>query len=131
MDTTPPPVPQEMEKLEYQILHNDFPPLRALPIEKLLFTLGSLKNLQSSRYYPDREIGADTDIALDKQIATIVRSSWERIKFKDSLTPVQQHLLMELMSQYDATLENNWLLTPKGKIRIEFDPAWIKKLPDA
>jgi hypothetical protein len=120
-----------MEKLESQILRNDFPALRILPIEKLLFTLGSLKNLQSRRYYPEREIGTDTDIAMDKQIATIIRSTWSNIQFKDSLTAVQQFDLMELMGQYGVMLEKNWLLTPKGKVWIDFDPAWIKKLPDA
>lgn len=124
---TPPPVAQEVEILEHQILHNDFPAYRVSAIERLIHTVTSIAQFTSHRYLPDVEIGATGDSVANLRIAEVVARTWDSIKFHVSLTPTQQEVLMELLAQHGALLEKGWLLTPKGKLRINFDPIQIKK----
>lgn len=113
--------------MECQILRNDFPAHIALAIEVLVRTVGSLNQLTSRRYMPEHEIGAPDDTATNKRIAEKITGAWSRIKFSETLSAIQQEVLMELLALHGAIFEKGWLLTPKGAIRIAFDPGQIKK----
>jgi hypothetical protein len=117
--------------LEYQILHNDFPAHRVSAIETLVHTVSGLSQLTSKRYLPENELGYAGDTAPLKQLAGLVARTWNRINFAESLSAIQQEVLMELLAQHGALLEKGWLLTPRGKLRIDFDPIQIKKTTEA
>lgn len=107
-----------MEKLEQQILHNDFPKRQGSAIQRLLSQLDRLSELKSQRYHPDRQIGTPTDPPQDRMVATVIRETWTHIHFEHALSRKQQLDLLELLSQHGAVVDKDWLLTPKGQIRI-------------
>lgn len=122
---------QEMDLLESQILHNEFPAHRAAAAQTLMHAVRGLAQLTSHRYRPDSEIGGPGDLPVNRRLAEGVTRAWHRIGFVEALSAVQRGLLMELLMQHGAILEKGWLQTPKGKLRIDFDPSCIKKPTEA